>query len=115
MFFLLLCIFDKKVRMQWGGGRFRKNYIKYKLYDRSEILEHEKNCDNIQKRMKCKMYIDIDDNKCYICNNLITKTFNVDELKKPAVSVGFFVFYAQSVECKKFTGFKKVSAGKPLF
>ena len=65
--------------------------------------------------MKCKMYIDIDDNKCYICNNLITKTFNVDELKTPAVSVGFFVFYAQSVECKKFTGFKKVSAGKPLF
>lgn len=42
----------------------------------------------------------MNDNGCYNRNNLINKTFNVDELKKPAVSVGFFVFYAQSVECR---------------
>lgn len=42
----------------------------------------------------------MNDNGCYNRNNLINKTFNVDELKKPAVSVGFFVFCAQSVECR---------------
>ena len=41
----------------------------------------------------------MNDNGCYNRNNLINKTFNVDELKKPAVSVGFF-FCAQSVECR---------------
>ena len=45
------------------------------------------------------MYIDMNDKECYNRTNLINKTFNVDELKKPAVSVGFFVFYAQSVGC----------------
>ena len=42
----------------------------------------------------------MNDNGCYNRNNLINKTVNVDELKKPAVSVGFFVFCAQSVECR---------------
>lgn len=60
------------------------------------------------------MDIDMNDNGCYNRNNLINKTFNVDELKKPAVSVGFFVFVHKALSVE-FIRFRKVSAGKSLF
>ena len=55
----------------------------------------------------------MNDNGCYNRNNLINKTFNVDELKKPfRLAFLFFVHKALSVE---FIRFRKVSAGKSLF
>ncbi len=57
----------------------------------------------------------MNDNGCYNRNNLINKTFNVDELKKPAVSVGFFLFFVHKALSVEFIRFRKVSAGKSLF
>ena len=55
----------------------------------------------------------MNDNGCYNRNNLINKTFNVDELKSQPFRLAFvFVHKALSVE---FIRFRKVSAGKSLF
>lgn len=67
-----------------------------------------KNCDNRQKMTKYSKHIDINDGWCYNQDNLINDAFNVDELKKPAVSVGFFVFYIQSVKWKIYQKQKSV-------